>query len=30
MREFGEHAAPGKYLAKMFPPLAKLPTWLQW
>jgi len=30
MKEFSEHATPGKYAAEMFPPLAKLPTWLQW
>lgn len=30
MQEFSEGAAPGKYLAEVFLPLAKLPIWMQW
>lgn len=30
MKEFSESAEPGAFLADMYPPLAKLPVWLQW
>lgn len=30
MSDFSEHAAPGKHLAEIFPPLAKLPAFMQW
>ncbi|KAJ5805527.1 uncharacterized protein N7503_003129 [Penicillium pulvis] len=30
MQDFSEAAEPGKYLAELFPPLSKLPVWMQW
>lgn len=30
MQDFSEASAPGKYLAEAFPPLSKLPVWMQW
>ena len=30
MHEFSEYAAPGQFIAEVFPPLAKLPVPLQW
>lgn len=30
MHDFSEYAAPGAFLAEVFPPLAKLPVWMQW
>lgn len=30
MKDFSESAAPGAFIADMFPPLARLPVSLQW
>ena len=30
MQDFSEHAAPGAHIAEAFPPLAKLPVFMQW
>jgi len=30
MAEFSETAAPGAFLADLYPPLARIPQWMQW
>lgn len=30
MHDFSEYGAPGAFMAEVFPPLAKLPLWMQW
>ncbi|KAJ5661214.1 uncharacterized protein N7484_000586 [Penicillium longicatenatum] len=30
MQDFSQAAEPGKYLAETFPPLSKIPGWMQW
>lgn len=30
MKDFSDAAAPGAFVADLFPPLARIPVWLQW